>query len=152
MGLVWRLADPRFAFDLEGSGNRIHGARWNSPGRGVLYTSENLSLCVLETLVHLPGALRVRLPQRLAIRIAYPDDAEVLELRALPETARAAQCREIGDRWLDDGGALILKAPSIVVPQETNFMFNARHPRMAEVKIVEAEPFHFDEHMAAQSS
>ena len=67
MALVWRLVDPRFASDLDGSGNRIHGARWNSPGRGVLYTSENLSLCVLETLVHLPGALRTRLPPRVAL-------------------------------------------------------------------------------------
>ena len=150
MGLVWRLADPRFATDLNGSGNRIHGARWNSPGRGVLYTSENLSLCVLETLVHLPGALRVRLPERLAIRIEYPDDAEILELRALPETARAAKCRETGDRWLDGGAALILKAPSIVVPQDANFMFNPQHPRMGEVKVVETEPFHFDERMAAE--
>lgn len=152
MGFVWRLADPRFASDLNGSGNRIHGARWNSPGRGVLYTSENLSLCLLETLVHLPGALRVRLPERLAIRIEYPDDAEILELRALPETARAAKCRETGDRWLDGGAALILKAPSIAVPQEANFMFNPQHPRMGEVKAVETEPFHFDERMAAESN
>lgn len=150
MGLVWRLADPRFATDLEGSGNRIHGARWNSPGRGVLYTSENLSLCVLETLVHLPGALRVRLPQRLAIRIEYPDDAEVLELRAWPETARAAKCRETGDRWLDSAEALVLKAPSIVVPQESNLMFNPAHPRMSEVRIAWTEPFQFDERVAAQ--
>lgn len=149
MGFVWRLADPRFSSDLEGSGNRIHGARWNSPGRGVLYTSENLSLCVLETLVHLPGALRVSLPQRLAIRIEYPDDAGILELRALPEIARAAKCRETGDRWLDGGAALILKAPSIVVPQEANLMFNPRHPRMNEVRIIEIEPFHFDERMTA---
>jgi RES domain-containing protein len=144
MGHVWRLVDPRFAADLEGSGNRIHGARWNSPGRGVLYTSENLSLCVLETLVHLPGALRVKLPPRLALRIEYPDDAEVLELRALPDIARAAKCRDTGDRWLEAGAALILKAPSIVVPQEANLMFNPAHPRMREVRIVDSEPFQFD--------
>ena len=152
MGLVWRLADPRFATDLEGSGNRIHGARWNSPGRGVLYTSENLSLCVLETLVHLPGALRVKLPQRLAIKIEYPDDAVVLELRALPETARATKCRDTGDRWLDGGEALVLKAPSIVVPQENNLMFNPAHPRMSEVRITRTELFQFDARMAADSN
>lgn len=148
MGLVWRLADPRFASDLEGSGNRIHGARWNSPGRGVLYTSENLSLCVLETLVHLPGVLRTRLPPRVALRIEYPDDAETLVLRALPETAQAAKCRETGDRWLSDGVALILKAPSVVVPQEFNVMFNPAHPRMREVSVVDSMPFHFDARIA----
>ena len=72
MAYCWRLADPRFADDLEGSGNRIHGARWNSPGRGVLYASENLSLCVLENLVHLPPVMRGRLPSRVALRLQIP--------------------------------------------------------------------------------
>ena len=47
MPLVWRLALPPFATDLSGDGNAMTGARWNSPGRGVIYTSFNLSLCVL---------------------------------------------------------------------------------------------------------
>ena len=147
MALVWRLVDPRFASDLDGSGNRIHGARWNSPGRGVLYTSENLSLCVLETLVHLPGALRTRLPPRVALRISYPDDAEVMEVRALPETAQAAKCKVTGDRWLDEGKTLLLRAPSAVVPQEFNVMFNPLHPLMAQVKVEETMPFRFDERL-----
>lgn len=152
MAEVWRLADPRFAADLEGSGNRIHGARWNSPGRGVLYTSENLSLCVLETLVHLPGALRVSLPPRIAIRLSYPDEAGTLELRALPETARATKCRAAGDRWLAEGKALVLKAPSIVVPQEFNVMFNPAHPLMREVRVIEQVPFRFDERLAEDTA
>jgi len=147
MGLVWRLADPRFASDMEGSGNRIHGARWNSPGRGVLYTSETLSLSVLETLVHLPAAMRSRLPPRVALQIDYPDDADAVDIAALPETARAAKCRATGDRWLDEGRALLLRAPSIVVPQEKNVMFNPRHPRMREVRIVDEVAFSFDDRL-----
>ena len=91
MAFAWRLADPRFADDLEGSGNREHGARWNSPGRGVLYASENLSLCVLENLVHLAPAMRRRLPPRVALRIEYPDHVEVTDIAALPEAARAGR-------------------------------------------------------------
>jgi RES domain-containing protein len=147
MAIAWRLADPRFAEDLEGSGNRIHGARWNSPGRGVLYASENLSLTVLENLVHLPAVLRGHLPPRTALRLEYPDEAEATEIAALPEVARAAKCREMGDRWLDEGKTLILRAPSIVVPQETNLMFNPVHPLMRFVRIDEATPFRFDERL-----
>ncbi|MFN0194948.1 MAG: RES family NAD+ phosphorylase [Aestuariivirga sp.] len=144
MALVWRLADPRFADDIEGSGNRVYGARWNSPGRGILYTSENLSLCVLETLVHLSPAMRQRLPARAAIRISYPDDAKVPEIRALPGKDRAAFCRKRGDQWLDQANTLVLKAPSVVVPLEFNVMFNPLHPAMRDVRIVDRIPFTFD--------
>jgi len=54
MGTIWRLTSPAFARILNGEGNRIFGARWNSPGRGVVYTCAHLSLCVLETYVNMP--------------------------------------------------------------------------------------------------
>jgi RES domain-containing protein len=147
MAFAWRLADPRFAEDLLGTGNRIHGARWNSPGRGVLYCSENLSLCVLETFVHLNPLMRDRLPPRTAVRIDFPDDAKVMEIAKLPDTARAERCRAIGNIWLDEGDALILKAPSVVVPLERNLMFNPSNKAMAKVRIVELIAFKFDERM-----
>ena len=62
----------------------MHGARWNSPGRGVLYASENLSLGVLENLVHLPPAMRGKLPARVALRLHFPDEAEVKIDEATP--------------------------------------------------------------------
>jgi RES domain-containing protein len=147
MAFAWRLADPRFAGDLEGSGNRIHGARWNSPGRGVLYCSQNLSLCVLEALVHLNPIMRGRLPPRLALRIADPDSAATMAIATLPGGDRARKRRMIGDRRLDRGEALILVAPSVVVPAEMNPMFNPSHPRMREVRIVERQKFVFDDRL-----
>ncbi len=57
MALVWRLVPPQFATALNGKGNVERGARWNSPGRGVVYASYNLSLCVLETFVQMPISL-----------------------------------------------------------------------------------------------
>ena len=51
MATAWRLSPPAFARALDGEGNRVFGARWNSPGHGVVYASENLSLCVLEPLL-----------------------------------------------------------------------------------------------------
>lgn len=149
MALAWRLTDPRFAGDLEGSGNRLYGARWNSPGRGVVYCSENLSLCVLENLVHLAPAMRRRLPPRLALRIEYPEKAKAVKIASLPEARRTAECRTIGDRWLDDGHALLLQAPSFVVPQEMNVLFNPAHPMMQEVRVVETFAFVMDERLRA---
>ncbi|MCA9448346.1 MAG: RES family NAD+ phosphorylase, partial [Candidatus Omnitrophica bacterium] len=50
---VFRVAREAYKTDLSGTGARINGGRWNSPGKAVLYTSENRSLAILETLVHI---------------------------------------------------------------------------------------------------
>ena len=96
---VWRLSRPEFARRLDGGGNRETGARWNSPGRGVVYTSRSLALCVLETLVHLPS---IRFVQGLvAVRIDIPDDAgvEIVAPADLPP-----------DRLAEEGAVLALRA------------------------------------------
>ena len=50
---VWRICAPKYADTAySGEGARIHGGRWNSKGRSVVYASESISLAVLEQLVH----------------------------------------------------------------------------------------------------
>ncbi len=145
--ILWRLADPRYARDLAGTGNRIVGGRWNSQGRGVVYCSENLSLCVLENLVHLPPSLRGQLPPRVAVRIEVPDQ-EVTEVVKLPSALRGSKldkwCVKTGDQWLQNGSRLILRVPSIVVEQDYNVILNANHAGMSGVKILETRSFKFD--------
>jgi RES domain-containing protein len=151
--ILWRLADPRYARDLAGTGNRMFGARWNSPGRGVVYCAEHLSLAVLESLVHLPAELRASLPPRHAIRIEIPDEARAAGITQLPRGLRnrrlAEWCRRSGDQWLDEGSRLLLRAPSIIVPQEYNVMLNPAHPLMLRVRITQSKPFTMDARLAA---
>jgi RES domain-containing protein len=146
--IVWRLADPRFARDLAGTGNRIHGGRWNSPGRGLVYCAETLSLCVLENLVHLPPAMRGALPPRVAIRIEIPDIVKSKTVLILPRGMKGQRlsnwCCKLGDQWIDDGETLVLRAPSVVVEQEQNVMLNPAHAAMRGVKILDVKPFAFD--------
>ena len=158
MPVVWRLTSPAFARILTGEGNRASGARWNSPGRGVVYTCTNLSLCVLETYVHIPATLRLALPDFEAVRISVPDDAgmtniavdefERLSSAASPETAY----RAVGDRWLAADADLMLAAPSVVVPEEMNIMLNPAHPRMTDVSIVSTRKFRFDPRLTGARS
>src|SRR5450432_209576 len=49
--IIYRLTTEEFSKDLSGEGSRLHGGRWNFEGRAVLYTSECISLCILEILV-----------------------------------------------------------------------------------------------------
>jgi RES domain-containing protein len=150
MALIWRLARPEFATELDGKGNANTGARWNSRGRGVIYASFNLSLCVLESIVHLPSFFRNNLPPMTAVRIEYPEKAARLDIdRAeLPSdlwgTEAEKRCLELGDAWLMAQEHLVCTIPSAVVPQERNVMINPAHPLMGEVKIVSTESFLFD--------
>jgi RES domain-containing protein len=152
---VWRLSRPEFARRLDGGGNRETGARWNSPGAGVVYTSRSLALCVLETIVHLPS---IRFVQGLvATRIDVPDDAgaEVVSATEMPDDPfaekAAAWFRRRGDCWIEAGAALVLVAPSVIVPQEQNVMLNPRHPRAGGIRVEEEIPFGFDARLFGRS-
>lgn len=155
---VWRLSARRRARDLDGAGNRARGARWNSGrGRGVVYTSMSVATCVLETFVHFGARLRVKLPGNFMLaEIEVPDDAGILRIhrdKILADTGRPRRdggtwYQRTGDRWLERGDALVLIAPSAVVPQELNAMLNPAHPRMADVRIVSSTRFRFDPRLA----
>jgi RES domain-containing protein len=88
---VWRITLKRHATtSFSGIGNRKVGSRWVPPGYPAVYTSEHLSLAVLETLVHIdPTHFKnnfVRhcadIPKEIAI--------EVLQADTLPNDWREA--------------------------------------------------------------
>ena len=88
--------------------------------------------------------------------IEVPDDAGILRIhrdKILADTGRPRRdggtwYQRTGDRWLERGDALVLIAPSAVVPQELNAMLNPAHPRMADVRIVSSTRFRFDPRLA----
>lgn len=151
---LYRLATNRHVKQLDGAENRDAGARWNSGrGRGVIYTSLNVSTCVLEMLVHFGPSLRSRLPRNLAlVAIETPDDVgiETIETVDIPKHARRTGAdgrnwfQRTGDAWLDRGTALILLTPSLVSLHDRNAMLNPVHPTMKDVNIRSVEPFRFD--------
>ena len=156
--LVFRLSARRRARDLDGAGNRDRGARWNSGrGRGVVYASLNVATCVLETFVHFGPRLRTQLPSNFVLaEIEVPDDAGILQIGREHVPADAERPRRdgrtwyqrTGDQWLERAEALVLTAPSAVVPQELNAMLNPAHPRMSDVRVISSMPFHFDPRLA----
>ena len=149
--VVWRLTKPQYAPGLDGEGARLAGGRWNSPGASVVYCSETLSLAVLECFVHLPRVLRgaSRLPVLMAVRIELPGEVEFHDIRvgSVADLLDDAACRESGNRWLDEGRALALRVPSVIVPQERNVLLNPLHPQAAGIRIHERTEFRFDPRM-----
>jgi hypothetical protein len=48
-------------------------------------------------------------------------------------------------RWTDRPlGYLVLKAPSVLIPEELNVMLNPMHAEMRRVHIERSRPFRFD--------
>ena len=144
--VVWRLARAVYPA-LDGEGARRRGGRWNEPGTPVVYTSEHLSLAVLESLVHAdPDLLPDDLP---AFQIEIPDKIAEPALAAheggsMPDDWRDPNVSaRLGQEWVASGDP-VLVVPSVVVPQERNVLLNPRHAQASEVRVVGREPFAFD--------
>lgn len=146
---VWRLTSARHADTaLSGFGNRKFGSRWVPEGHLAVYTSEHLSLAVLEMLVHMePRHFGDRF---VSIPIDIPDGSAMdhLDVDSLPddwtERYEDETLQQVGREWLAAGNSAMLLVPSAVVPQEHNIILNPEHRDFAAIKIGGAQPFRFD--------
>src|SRR5262245_10836793 len=136
---AWRIFKPRHAATaFTGEGARLFGGRWNSKGVAVVYTSQSLALAALEMLVHLPSDL-VLARYQVAPVTFDSDVVQSVDTAQLPRNWRAdpppARLRQIGDRWVAEGAAAVLRVPSAVIDTEFNFLLNPAHPDFANLTI-----------------
>jgi RES domain-containing protein len=113
----------------------LYGARWNSPGRRVIYAAETYAGALLEILVHASGSV----PKTQAfIEIDIPAglDAEVVTQDDVPHwdapTSEAA--RNYGNRWYDERRSPVLIVPSVVTYVEGNILINQAHPDFGKIQ------------------
>jgi len=125
------------------------GYRWNSLNTKLVYTAESRALATLEVAVHLD--LSEDLPtDRYFVEIEIPDDISIQEvhLKDLPKDWDAkppiATTQIIGDDFVTDNLAAVLKVPSAIVPQEYNYLLNPAHPDFKRIKILSKIPMRFD--------
>jgi len=146
---LYRLARTEFARDLAGTGCVLGGSRWSSPGRAAVFFAQHRSLALCEVLVHTAGDQR-RKHAFSMVQVDLPDRVHLID--ALPparwRTPRiTAHTRIVGDRFLAEGLAFGLRLPSVIVPQEWNYLLNPSHPAMKELRIVDVEPYDVDERL-----
>ena len=145
---AWRIVKARHqsvAFDGEGA--RLYGGRWNSRGLPVVYAAASPALAALEMLVHV-GNSGV-LSSYVSIACAF-NEALVLRLdrERLPKAWRSSpalpELALVGDAWLKDGTSAVLEVPNAIIPDESNYLLNPRHPDFAAITIGKPQPFEFD--------
>ncbi|MEM9829777.1 MAG: RES family NAD+ phosphorylase [Bacteroidota bacterium] len=142
---VYRICLEKWSTKLTASG---FPARWNSKGKFVLYTAGSRALACLENVVHRSGEGLNNSFKVMVIDI--PDDVLVTKVEEdqLPinwtDFAAYSDCQKIGDQWVEDNEALVLKVPSAIIQKEYNYLLNVNHRQMNKVKILSTEDFQFD--------
>jgi RES domain-containing protein len=141
---AFRIADSRHII-FDGSGAMLHGARWNSAGRRVIYAAESYAGALLEILVHASGSVprsqgyvEIQIPAGLSIEEISQDDVPQWHS---PSFARA---QAFGDQWYDERRTPVLMVPSLVTVVERNILINQEHPDFDRIKASQPMPVRWD--------
>lgn len=154
--VVWRIGTdtPGYsADDLTGAGAKITGGRWNRDGTPLVYTASSPALACLETVVHLgAGALPLN---RYLVRIDIPDAIFAKRLQFEDLASEAARVGwdaeppgrvslELGSDWVAACSSAILEVPSVIVPEDRNFLINPIHPDAKAITAIKLRRFEYD--------
>jgi RES domain-containing protein len=147
--IVYRFAHHKYADDISGTGAKLVGGRWNSPGYAVLYTSEHISLALLEVLVNANTLVQLKAIQLLEIDIPTQMPTQEIKLSQLKNEwwDDFDYTQWIGNEMIKSTGSLFIKCPSAVVHSEHNILINPAHPLFKKIKVVKKTDFHFDERL-----
>jgi len=147
--IVYRITHSHFKDDISGNGAKTYGGRWNVPGLPALYTSEHISLCVLELLVNI--SLQESQINYHLIQIQIPESAEMalVSTKKLKTNWQNDQMytRFMGSEFLKNKQSLLLKVPSAVISEESNYIINPLHANFNKIQIIKSFPFKFDKRL-----
>lgn len=136
---AYRIADRRHPI-FDGTGSFLHGARWTSPGRRVIYASVSYAGALLEMLVHtrtgrVPRTqawIEIGIPEAVSVESVAPDEVPGWNEPGSPAA------RDRGNAWHESGQSLILLVPSVVTGGvSANVLIHQDHPEFPLLKISE---------------
>jgi RES domain-containing protein len=112
----------------------------------MLYCASTVSLCELEVLAHssvLPRntvSISADIPVDLLLTALLPDK--------LPpdwnSAVHSSSAKDIGTRWAKSNVSVAIMVPSVIVPDESDYLVNPLHPDFARIKFSSPKPFVFD--------
>jgi RES domain-containing protein len=148
---AWRIAkttDIRKAFSGEGS--RLYGGRWNNKGIAIVYAAATRSLAMLEILVHMRNTQQTVPPIPYML---FPASFDERLIEELPSSSLPADwdlepptdsTKSIGDEWVSAASSPVLSVPSVIVPEERNYILNPGHNLFAQIQFGSPVPCKFD--------
>lgn len=147
MMIVYNIRKQEYSKKLIASG---FSNRWNRDDEYVIYTSSSRALAMLELLVHRSGLDLGKGFRLLEIKLSITEkDIEEIRVEKLVKNWQSieaySQEQKIGSEWHKRFDKLILKVPSVVIPQEYNYVINTRHKDFEKkVKLELIEEIDFD--------
>jgi RES domain-containing protein len=136
--LVYRITHKSYSKELFASG--IKG-RWNGVGKKVIYCADSIALAFLENMVRRQGAgfnddfkiMIVEIPDDLNVTVLNIDDLK----DGWREFEDYSKCQPLGDHWYDEGKTTVLKVPSAVLPDSSNYVINSTHPDYKKIQLLD---------------
>jgi RES domain-containing protein len=147
---LYRISLCKYIDDLTGTGAEITGGRWNSKGIRVLYTAGSASLAMLEIVAHINNTVVEAVYCMIVLEV--PNDSLIeyksTELSENWDNFPAEdETRIIGDKFVKERKALLLKVPSVIVPEEHNYLVKPAHEKFPDVKVISKRNISFDKRL-----
>jgi RES domain-containing protein len=144
---LYRIADSRFNPE-SGEGARLYGARWNSPGRAVIYACTTYAGAMLEKLVHTGRQIP---KHQVCVTFEFPNDLSLISLDEEHLTGwrddNLKVSRQAGDAWLELAQTAVLLVPSVVFDIERNALINPAHPDATRIRTLSIESIRWDDRL-----
>lgn len=137
---------------FDDTGAELHGGRWNSRGRKVIYAGASFVIAMLERLVYTrigtvpAGDLYVEIEIPASVTIEALDPAT---LSGWDNPDKIAS-RAFGDAWFEQARTAVLVVPSVVTPLERNVVINQTHPDFARIVASVEKPVAWDQRFFAR--
>lgn len=145
--IVYRVSKKQFAADLTGEGARLFGGRWNHIHTGCLYTSASRALALLEFSVNVNRMLAPKSLSLVAIEIPEKNILK-LQITDLPENWQdvpvPGSTRDYGTGLLRKAQHIVIAIPSVVVPEEYNYLLNPLHKDHGKIRIMAISELGYD--------
>jgi len=128
---LWRVCARDYATTaFNGQGAADHPGRWNGRGTRLVYLSESLAGATLEWFAYALNAKPGR--EYVYFEVSAPTEAVLeLEPQSLPQDwnlyPHPVSTQAIGDEWVARSASLLLRVPSVLVPESYNFLLNPQH-------------------------
>ncbi|MGB5166281.1 MAG: RES family NAD+ phosphorylase, partial [Woeseiaceae bacterium] len=118
-----------------------------------IYTASSRSLAALEIVVHTSNT--DLLTKYVILSIEFPDKFVTTITRSdLPgdwrDSPAPSRLQEIGDDWLSNMTSAVLAVPSVIIPEEKNYLLNPAHRDFSILRLTSPLRFEFDGRLASR--
>jgi RES domain-containing protein len=150
---AYRIADARHPI-FDSTGAMLHGGRWNSIGKRVIYAAETYAGALLEVLVHANLSQPPR--NHRVVRIDIPDGTTIENVRLHAVEGWDAEdmvvSRAFGDQWIQEARSAVLRVPNLVTQgREHNLVIKTAHPQFTLITAGEPEAIAWDTRLCPPS-